>query len=120
MLYRVIADIAVIVHLIWIVFLIFGAIPGVRFRAARLLHLAGLLFALVLNIFGWYCPLTHLEFWARSRHDPALAYTGSFVIHYAEELIYVSLSRASLVVMTLLLCGFNAWWYLRKRQTFKN
>jgi hypothetical protein len=114
MLYKVIADIAVLVHFLWIVFLLFGAFLGVRYRAVKLLHLAGLGYAVVLNLFGWYCPLTHLELWARLRHDPSLAYTGSFIIHYLEDLIYVSLPRSSLLVLTILVCGFNAWYYLRK------
>jgi len=115
MLYKLLADIVVVVHFLWVVFLIFGAFLGARNRAVRRLHVAGLVFALILNIFGWYCPLTHIENWARSQHDPFLAYTGSFIIHYVEELIYVSLSRSSLLLLTLLLCGFNAWYYLRKR-----
>jgi hypothetical protein len=120
MLYRILADIALLVHFLWIVFLIFGAFLGVRFRAAKVLHIAGLGYALVLNALGWYCPLTHVEIWARTRHDPAIAYTGSFVIHYVEELIYVNLPRSSLLVLTVLLCAFNTWYYLRKRTARKS
>lgn len=111
MFYRVVADITVAVHLLWILFLLFGAVLGVRYRSVRIVHFAGLGFALVLNVFGWYCPLTYLEVWARSRHDPTVGYAGSFIIHYAEELIYVSLPRWSLVVMTVVLAGANAWYY---------
>ena len=114
--YRVLADIVVLVHLLWIVFLFFGAFLGVRFAPAKVLHIIGLGYALVLNAFGWYCPLTHVEIWARTRHDPELAYTGSFVIHYVEELIYVNLPSSSLLVLTVLLCAFNAWYYLRRRR----
>ena len=119
MLYKGLADIVVLVHFLWVVFLIFGALLGARYRAVRKFHVVGLVFALILNVFGWYCPLTHIETWARSRHDPFLAYTGSFIIHYVEELIYVSLSRSTLLLLTFLLCGFNAWYYLRKRVVWK-
>lgn len=115
MVYKVTADIVVLVHFLWVVFLIFGAFAGVRWRAVKVLHLAGLGYAFVLNLFGWYCPLTHVEVWARSRHDPGLAYTGSFIAHYAEELLYVGLPRHTLLVLTVILCGFNGWYYLRKR-----
>jgi hypothetical protein len=119
MLYKLLADITVLLHLLWIVFLVFGAFLGKRNRVVRILHLGGLVFALVLNVFGWYCPLTHIELWARLRHDPSLAYTGSFIIHYAEELIYINLPRSSLLVLTILLCGFNAWYYLSKGVVWK-
>ena len=119
MLYKFLADTVVLVHFLWVVFLIFGALLGARYRAVRRFHVVGLVFALILNVFGWYCPLTHIENWARSRHDPFLAYTGSFIIHYVEELIYVSLSRSTLLLLTFLLCGFNAWYYLRKRVVWK-
>jgi hypothetical protein len=101
------------------VFLIFGAFWGVRNRIVKILHVAGLVFALILNVFGWYCPLTHIEVWARLRHDPSLAYTGSFIIHYVEELIYVNLPRSSLLLITFLLCGFNAGYYLKKKVFLK-
>ena len=120
MLYRIFADIVVLTHLLWILFLMFGAFLGVRFRAAKVLHIAGLGYAMVLNALGWYCPLTHVEIWARTRHDPALAYMGSFVIHYVEKLIYVNLQHSSLLVLTVLLCAFNAWYYLRKRTARKS
>ncbi|MCK5235647.1 MAG: DUF2784 domain-containing protein [Deltaproteobacteria bacterium] len=108
-----------LLHLLWIIFLIFGAFLGVRNRVVRILHIAGLAFAVVLNVFGWYCPLTHIELWAKLRHDPSLAYTGSFIIHYAEELIYVNLPHSSLLVLAILLCGINAWYYLSKSAVWK-
>jgi hypothetical protein len=49
------------VNFLWMVFLLFCAFLGVRYRAVKLLHLAEPGYALVLNLFGWYCPLTHLE-----------------------------------------------------------
>ena len=119
MLYRVLADIVVLVHFLWIVFLFFGALLGVRYRAAKVLHIIGLGYALVLHAFGWYCPLTHIEIWARRQHEPELAYAGSFVIHYLEELIYFTLPNSSLLLVTLLLCAFNAWYYLRDRTARK-
>ncbi|MCK4738864.1 MAG: DUF2784 domain-containing protein [Deltaproteobacteria bacterium] len=114
MLYRFIADIAVLVHFLWIVFLFFGAFAGVRYRAVKVVHIIGLGYALVLHAFGWYCPLTHVEAWARRQHDPELVYAGSFIIHYLEELIYFTLPDSFLLLFTIILCAFNAWYYFRK------
>jgi hypothetical protein len=113
MLYKILADITVLVHFLWVLFLIFGAVPGMRYRAVRIFHLSGLAFAFVLNVFGWYCPLTHLEVWLRQKHDPATAYAGSFVIHYVEKLLYVELTRKTFLVLTVVLCVVNGLLYVR-------
>jgi hypothetical protein len=113
--YKVIADMVVIVHLLWIAFLLLGALPGARNRAVKYVHLWGLAFAVVIQVFGWYCPLTYLEVWLRGRHDPALAYPGSFMAHYAEELVYMDLSRKAVFALTTALIVINACVYLRKK-----
>lgn len=116
MFYKVITDIVVFVHFLWILFLFFGAFWGIRNRAVRIFHISGLAFAFVIQIFDWYCPLTHLEFWLRSKHAPALAYTGSFIIYYVEKMVYIELSRSLILIVTVFLCGLNAWLYfVRKR-----
>ncbi len=114
--YRVLADAVVLLHLAWIVFLVFGALLGARYRPLKVFHILGLAFAMTIQVFGWYCPLTHLEVWFRARHDPSLTYTGSFIVHYAEKIVYVELSRGLVFAMSTLLCAFNAWYYLRKRR----
>ena len=57
MLYKVAADVIVLTHLLWIIFLFFGAIWGVRNRIVKIIHLSGLLFAILIQVFDWYCPL---------------------------------------------------------------
>ena len=115
MLHKIFADCVVLLHFLWILFLIFGAFLGVRNRAIKYIHLSGLLFAILIQIFGWYCPLTHLEFWLRSRHNPSIAYAGSFIIHYVERLVYLEISQTGIFLATIGLVIFNSWLYLRKR-----
>lgn len=116
MLYKVLADIVVLTHFLWIVFLVLGVFLGVRNRLIKILHISGLAFSFIIQIVGWYCPLTHLEFWLRIQHDPAMTYTGSFIIHYVEKIIYVELSRSLIFILTIFLCIFNVWFYLRKKK----
>ena len=89
---------------------------GARVRVLKILHLSGLAFALMIQVFGWYCPLTTLEVWLRSKHDPRLAYTGSFIIHYVEKIVYLDLSRTLIVMGTVIVVGFNLWFYLGRKQ----
>ncbi len=116
MLYKALADGVVIFHFLWILFLIFGGFWGRKHRGVRLVHIPALLFAAWVEICDWYCPLTHLEVWLRRQHDPGLAYTGSFIVHYLEQLVYLDADRRVIVLLTLLLCGVNVWLYLGRKR----
>ena len=111
------ADIIVLTHFLWIIFLFLGALWGVKNRVVRIFHLSGLAFAILIQIFSWYCPLSYLEVWLRSRHDSSLTYTGSFIIHYVERIVYIELSRYLILVLTLVLCGLNLWLYSKKNKS---
>jgi len=106
----------VLIHFIWILFLFFGAFWGVKNRAVKIFHISGLAFAFIIQIFDWTCPLTHLEVWLRAQHHPNLTYAGSFIIHYIEKLVYIELSRSLILIFTIFLCGFNVWFYLKRRR----
>jgi hypothetical protein len=112
--YKILADITVLSHFLWIVFLFLGGIWGRQSRLVKTFHLSGLAFALIIQIFDWYCPLTHLEAWLRAKHNPDLAYAGSFIIYYVERIIYLEISRYIVLIVTLLLVTLNVWIYRRK------
>ena len=112
--YKLLADAVVLVHFLWIVFLFLGALWGRRNRTVKIFHFSGLVFALIIQIFGWFCPLTHLEFWLRGKHNPDLAYAGSFIIYYVERIVYIEISHYIVLIVTLFLGGLNVWIYLRK------
>jgi hypothetical protein len=103
-----------LIHFLWIIFLFLGALWGIKNKAVMIFHISGLVFALIIQIFDWFCPFTHLEVWLRSKHDSALAYTGSFILHYVERIVYIEISRYWVLVLTLLLCSFNGWLYLKR------
>jgi hypothetical protein len=116
MLFRILADIVVFIHFLWIVFLIFGALPGGRYRTIKYIHIGGLGFALMLQALDWYCPLTYLEVWLRAKHDPGEAYAGSYIAHYLEKVIYIEVDRWIIAVLTIALCGMNIWLYGRGKK----
>ena len=119
MAFKILADIVVLIHFVWILFLFLGGFWGVRNKVVKIFHISGLFFALLIQIFDWYCPLTHLEVWLRSKHNPAITNTGSFIIHYVEKIVYIEISRPLIIIFTILLCGINAWLYLKKRANLK-
>lgn len=95
MLYGISADIIVTVHLLWILFLILGALVGMKVRWVRLTHIGALAFSVLLQLNNWVCPITHLEYWLRSRSDSA--YTGGFIKHYVEKLVYLDVSPSAVL-----------------------
>jgi len=115
MAFKILADIVVLIHFVWILFLFLGGFWGVRNKVVKIFHVSGLFFALLIQIFDWYCPLTHLEVWLRSKHSPAITYTGSFIIHYVEKIVYIEISRSLILIFTVFLVGINLWLYLKRR-----
>lgn len=114
MFYKIAADIVVLIHFLWIVFLIVGAFPGRKNKWVKIFHIGGIAFAIIIQVFGWYCPLTHLEIWLRRMHDPSLSYEGSFIIYYVEKLVYFNLSPEIIFGMTVGLLLLSAWLYIFK------
>lgn len=116
MAWKLVADFVVLVHLLWIGFIACGALL-VRWRDwVKWLHVGALVFSVCLQLFHWTCPLTWLEIWLRRQHDPALTYTGDFLAHYAEELVYLQVPPLTLLIATLSVAGFSAWVYWRGSQ----
>ena len=111
MLYRIAADITVLLHFLWIIFLIFGAFIGRRYKWGKRIHTGGIIFALVIQFFGWYCPFTYLEIWLRQMHDPSQSYSGSFIIHYVEKIVYIDLHPKVILVLTIILAVISALLY---------
>jgi hypothetical protein len=91
MIYSILAHVTIFLHFAWILFLIFGVLFTWRWPKVAILHLGGLLFSLVLNLFRWYCPLTYLENYLRRIYDVKSAYGGPFTATYLERLVYLDL-----------------------------
>ena len=107
MLYRTLAEITLVLHSLWIVFLVIGGLWGRKRLSVGAVHVGGLVFAVVMQVAGWYCPLTHLEFWLRRRQYPGAGFEGSFIIHYLERFVYPDVSLRLVFVLTIVLCVFN-------------
>lgn len=114
MFFKISADFVVLIHFLWILFLIFGAFIGRKYIAIKIIHIAGLGFSIIMQIFGWYCPLTYLEIWLRQKHDPSITYTGSFIIHYVEKIVYIELSPLFIFILTVVLVSVSGYIYLIK------
>ncbi len=87
MLYRILADVVVVVHFAFIVFVVAGAVLAWRWPGALWAHLPALGWGVGTVTIGFPCPLTPLEKGLRRAAGDA-GYHGGFVDHYIEDVIY--------------------------------
>jgi Protein of Unknown function (DUF2784) len=87
MFYRLSADVVVFLHLAFVVFVIAGGLLVFRWRWIAWLHLPAVLWAALLEFYGWLCPLTPLEQKLRACAGQT-GYGGGFVEHYILPVLY--------------------------------
>ena len=87
MFYRVLADITVIIHFLFILFVITGALLALRWKKIILLHIPAVIWGAVVEYTGWICPLTPWENRFRTLAGEAV-YRGDFIGNYILPVIY--------------------------------
>lgn len=87
MVYRVAADLLVLIHFGFILLVLFGGLLVLRHRRFAPIHLAAAIWGAVVEFTGWICPLTPWEQDLR-RLAGQSGYSGGFIEHYLLELIY--------------------------------
>lgn len=87
MLYRILAETVLVVHLAYVLFAVLGGLLALRWRWVVWLHLPAAAWAVLIMAFGWVCPLTPLENHLRLRAGQA-GYEGGFLEHYIVSVLY--------------------------------
>lgn len=87
MMYRILADLVVIFHLLFIIFALLGGLLVIWRNIMVLVHIPAVLWVSVLSFKGWICPLTPLENQLRLAAGGE-GYPGGFVEHYLIPVIY--------------------------------
>jgi hypothetical protein len=85
--YRLAAELTLILHLLFITFILFGGLLALRKSFWIWLHIPAVLWGLWIEWAGWLCPLTPLENYFRRRASSA-EYPESFIEHYLVSIIY--------------------------------
>ena len=87
MIWRVLADAVLILHLLFVIFVVLGGWL-VAWRPKLIwLHLPVVAWGIWIEFSGAICPLTPFENWLRMRGGEA-GYTGGFIEHYLTSFIY--------------------------------
>ncbi len=87
MFYRLAADAVVLLHFGYAIFVVAGGLLVFRWRWIALLHLPAVIWGVLLEFFGWMCPLTPLELRLRAAGGQT-GYSGGFVEHYIQPVLY--------------------------------
>lgn len=85
--HALLADVVVLAHFAFILFVVLGGLLVLRWHKLAWLHLPVVAYGAAIEFFGWICPLTPLEN-ALRRAAGATGYDSSFVERYIVTLIY--------------------------------
>jgi hypothetical protein len=84
---NILANAIVVIHFLFITFVICGGLLVIHWPRAAFAHLPAAVWGAAVEIFGWICPLTPLE---NRFHDLAgdAPYSGDFIARYLLPVIY--------------------------------
>lgn len=113
MIYRLLTDLVVVVHLAFIGYVVVGGFIAWRWRHTIWLHIAAVVWGFSTVLFGIDCPLTHLENWSRLHAGMAGLPPSGFIAHYLTGVIYPE-HAVGLVRLLVVACVLVSWiGYLR-------
>ncbi len=125
--YSLLADLILALHVAFVAFVVIGLaliwigqfagwtwVRNLRFRIA---HLAAIAIVVAQAWVGMICPLTTLEQSLRSRGG-AEPYSGSFIAHWLQRLIFFDAEPVVFTVGYTLFAGLvvGSWWVCRPRR----
>lgn len=87
MAFGLLADLVVVVHLGFVLFVVFGGLLLLRWPRLAWAHVPAALWGGAIELGGWICPLTPLENWLRDRAG-LVTYEGGFVERYVLPVLY--------------------------------
>jgi hypothetical protein len=113
--FRSLADLTLVLHFAFVVFVVLGGLLALRWRRLAFIHVPIAIYGVVIEVVGFICPLTPLEVWLRRRGGQA-GYEGGFVEHYITAALYPSgltreiqwiLAGAVLLINVVV---YRIWW----------
>ena len=116
------ADVVVLLHLLFILFVVCGGLLVLKWSKVAWLHLPAALWGTFVEFSGWICPLTPLEN-ALRRAGGSNTYSGEFIDNYLMPIIYPpGLTRETqwmlgATVAVLNMAVYAVWLARRKKKT---
>lgn len=123
MLYRFLADLIILLHLCFVVFVVLGGLLVLRKPLLAWWHVPAVIWGAAIEFLGWVCPLTYLENMLRAKGDGPV-YAIGFVENYVLPVLYpADLTRTMHIGLGLIVLAVNIglywslWYKSRRRRT---
>ncbi len=87
MLLRIAADLIVLVHFAFVIFVVAGGLLALKWPKMAYLHIPAAVWGAWIGFANWICPLTPLENHLRRLVGEA-GYAGGFIEHYITRILY--------------------------------
>lgn len=111
MFFRLAADSVVVLHLAFILFVVFGGLMVRRWRKLIWVHIPAAIWGVFIEVTGGVCPLTPLENRFRTGAGD-IGYSGGFVEQYLIPFVYpAGLTLKTQVVLGIAVMGVNLAFY---------
>jgi len=111
--YPLLANLVLIVHLAFVVFVLCGGLLVLRWQWIAWLHVPAIAWGAFVEFSGWICPLTPLENWLRAQGGD-ISYRSDFIAQYLLPVLYPGdLTRDLQLLLGTLVIVLNAavyWW----------
>ena len=104
--YSGLAAAILVLHLLFILWVVFGVAVTRRRPVLRWLHLGCLVWSILIELLPWICPLTWAENWLETRAGIA-PYQGGFLLHYLDALVYPNIPPGLLTGFGVAVCVVN-------------
>jgi len=99
LIYRVLADLVLVIHLAFVLFVVLGGLLVLRWPRLAWVHIPAAVWGVLIEYTGWICPLTPLENSLRVKGGEA-GYSGGFIQHYIQPVLYpAGLTRSTQLVL---------------------
>jgi hypothetical protein len=85
--YSLLADLIVLLHIAFVLFVLLGGLLAPKWPRVIWLHLPALVWGAIVEFTNGVCPLTPLEQWLRTRSGES-GYQGDFLLRYLLPVLY--------------------------------
>jgi hypothetical protein len=117
--YSALATLVLLVHALFILWVVFGAFLARSRPQLRRVHIACLIWGVLTELLPWPCPLTLLENKLEQKAGIE-TYQGGFLLHYLDKLVYPDVPQSILVGAAIVVAIVNLTFYARLHQRKHN